>query len=244
MASDLPKLAKLVMLVLLAHADNDSATTQARYTPSLTALAAETGMGRNTVQERLRDLEGAGWIVRQRPPVEQSRKGLRTRYRMVVPVDAAGTQGRSDSDLGVGRTATQLGRTATQGRSDSDPGVGRTAGKPRSHSDPMITQSLDDTHSTQRAGARGSDPSRNGRQPEWLAGTVDFVIERLTATTGRTYDRRDITDSVNNFVSGRKLTDPGAYVRKCADDNPLQFRPTPSPMRYRKEGPPVTTRST
>ncbi|HEX5348527.1 MAG TPA: helix-turn-helix domain-containing protein [Pseudonocardiaceae bacterium] len=153
-SSDLPKLARLLMFVLLDHADTDSAVIPEKFSPSLSELAAESGMGRNTVQEKLRDLESAGWVIRQRPPVEQSREGARTQYRLAVPVGAADTQPRSRTDLPLGRTPTPHG-------SHTDPGVGRTVTKPRSHSDPISNLSISANQSNQRARAR-TDPSRNG----------------------------------------------------------------------------------
>lgn len=237
LASDLPKLERLLMFVLLAHADNESAAIKPRFSPSLTDLAKESGMGRNTVQAILRKLDTKGWVSRQRPPAEKSRKGAQTRYWLAIPVSETDTGGRSMTDPAVGRVATQLGGTVTQGGSHSDPSVGRAVSKPRSHSDPKeVTQSLADTHSTTRAGAR-SDASRNGRAPaEWLAPTVEFVSQQLTVATGRTYDPRDVTDSVTAFLRGKSVTSPDAFVRKCAQQNPLQFAPTGGiPPRFRRE---------
>ncbi len=80
----------------------------------------------------------------------------------------------------------------------------------------------------------GKNLNGNGK-PGWLDSSVDLVAARLTKATGRTYDRRDLTESVLGFLSGKTVTNPGAFIRKCADDNPLQFMPTPSPPRYQRE---------
>jgi hypothetical protein len=68
---------------------------------------------------------------------------------------------------------------------------------------------------------------------------VDFVTERLTAITGRTYDRRDITDSITAILRGRKSGTPAAFIRGCVEKNVLQFEPTPMPQRYQPEGNPT-----
>jgi hypothetical protein len=67
---------------------------------------------------------------------------------------------------------------------------------------------------------------------------VDFVTERLTAITGRTYDRRDITDSITAILGGRKGGTPRAFIRGCVEKNVLQFEPTYTPPRYQPEGNP------
>jgi hypothetical protein len=85
LASDLPPQATLVMLVLLTRVDVRTAVIPAEHTPSLTVLTAATRLARSTVATTLNRLERDGWVRRQRPPVEQSRKGARTRYRLTAP---------------------------------------------------------------------------------------------------------------------------------------------------------------
>lgn len=125
--SDLPKLARLLALVLLTHADNETAEIPARFTPSLSTLARESGVDRSTVQRVLTRMESAGWLTRTRPPVEQSRKGVRTRYRLAVPVDEVGAQ----RTQGVGAVCTCLGAGHTQPGSTAHLGVGAGSRKPR-----------------------------------------------------------------------------------------------------------------
>lgn len=225
LASDLPSLDRLVMLVLLTHADVDPVSIPAKFTPSLTGLASESGLDRTTVQRRLRRLETGGWIIRQPPPVQQSRKGARTHYRLMVPVGAHDT-------YRVGATSTQLGAQGTQRGCTCHLAVDAQGTVPRCPQHPMsIHPSI-----ANQSNPRAIGGSRNGRPSSaWLEKTVDVVAEQLTAATGRAYDRRDITDSVTGFLSGKKVTNPGAYVRKCADENPLQFEPTSMPQRFRKE---------
>lgn len=225
LASDLPSLDRLVMLVLLTHADVDPVSIPAKFTPSLTGLASESGLDRTTVQRRLRRLEAGGWIIRQPPPVEQSRKGVRTRYQLAVPVGAHGT-------YPVGAGGTQLGAQGTQGGCTCHLPVDADSTLPRCPVHPMSIH----PYVANQSNPRASGGSRNGtRPPAWLEKAVDVVAEGLTAATGRAYDRRDITDSVTSFLGGKKVTNPGAYIRKCADENPMQFEPTGMPPRYRKE---------
>lgn len=80
LASELPAPARLLLLVLLIRADARTLDT-GKYSPSLTKLADDTGLGRSTVARELDRLERAGWIERHRPPVDLARsKKARTRY--------------------------------------------------------------------------------------------------------------------------------------------------------------------
>ncbi|MGH3777643.1 MAG: hypothetical protein ACRDRR_18260 [Pseudonocardiaceae bacterium] len=89
-----------------------------------------------------------------------------------------------------------------------------------------------------RVPARASDPSRNGRapRPAWLDEAIAVVAEHLAVVKPhKTYDPRDLAESITGFMSGKTVTKPLAFIRTCAAENPLQFEPTPSPPRYRRE---------
>lgn len=76
---------RLVALTLATYTDGDG-TIPARFSPSLTALARASGLGRSTVMRALADLEEAGWIERRQPPVHLARtQGATTRYRLSTP---------------------------------------------------------------------------------------------------------------------------------------------------------------
>jgi hypothetical protein len=227
-ASQLPKLARLLMFVLLTHADNDTAEIRERSSPSLTDLARETGMNRSTVVRTLRRLDVAGWVVRTAPPIAESRKGARTRYRMAIPVGAPETQQ-------VGADDAQLGAGDTQARCTCHLGVVAQDSKPKCHVHPFFALAPN-APDTQRASSARNGQSRNGSRPAgWFDDAVTFVTEQLTLTTRKTYDRRDITDSITGFLSGKPVTNPLAYIRRCATENPRQFEPTPGPARYVRE---------
>jgi DNA-binding MarR family transcriptional regulator len=85
MASDLPASARLVMFVLLAHCNANPVEIPAKFGPSLSALKKKTGLARSTVCSILDALEAQGWLIRDRPAVEQSRKHVRTRYQLAIP---------------------------------------------------------------------------------------------------------------------------------------------------------------
>jgi hypothetical protein len=86
LGSDLNRTERLILLALLTYVDVATVVTPAAHTPSLTRLAECCALDRSNVRTRyLSRLEAKGWLQRQRPPVEQSRKGVRTRYRVGAP---------------------------------------------------------------------------------------------------------------------------------------------------------------
>lgn len=91
-ASDLPAQARLIMLVLADVAEVGTAEVPEWFTPSLTVLARETGLGRSTVAEYLKVLEERKWVVRTRPSVGDAMgEGRRTRYQLMNP-DSPGAE--------------------------------------------------------------------------------------------------------------------------------------------------------
>lgn len=81
MTSALGPADRLIMFVLIHRADTGSGTIPPEFSPSLSTLASETGLGRSTVAERLNHLEEAGWVGRVRPTKhEQLRHNATTAY--------------------------------------------------------------------------------------------------------------------------------------------------------------------
>src|ERR1041385_3166074 len=84
--SALPAPSRLIMLTLADVAEVGTAEIPEPHTPSLSVLAAETGLDRATGRRHLYLLEKAGWVVRRRPEVAAARiQKERTRYRLTIP---------------------------------------------------------------------------------------------------------------------------------------------------------------
>lgn len=72
--------ARLIMLALLAKADNATAVTAPDYTPAFSTLAAMTGLSKAVLSEWLQALEDSGWVTRSKP--DGGGRGNRTIYTM------------------------------------------------------------------------------------------------------------------------------------------------------------------
>lgn len=84
--SNLPAPSRLIMLTLSDVADAETGEIPEKFTPSLTVLGVETGLGRSTVARFLKDLEKGGWVVRTRPSsIGALVRGERTQYRLSIP---------------------------------------------------------------------------------------------------------------------------------------------------------------
>lgn len=96
--STLPAPSRLVMLVLADVALVGTAEIPEQFTPSLNVLARETGLDKSTVTRHLASLEQAGWLVRDKPSLEDARRlGKRTKYRLDVPAGVV-----AENTYGVG----------------------------------------------------------------------------------------------------------------------------------------------
>lgn len=72
--------ARLIMLALLAKADNATAVTAPEHTPAFSTLAAMTGLSKAVLSEWLQALEDSGWVIRSKP--DGGGRGNRTIYAM------------------------------------------------------------------------------------------------------------------------------------------------------------------
>jgi hypothetical protein len=79
--SQIPPLARLIVLALAIKSDNKTAVVPAEHTPSLTTLSAMTGISRGSLAEWLTALEAAGWVSRSKP-VKRGSKTERTSYAL------------------------------------------------------------------------------------------------------------------------------------------------------------------
>lgn len=103
-ASDLPPTARLVALVIVGQADNESGL----LTRSLTQLAKDSGLHRATVVRQLGVLEGGGWLKRAAPTTRAALGAQEmTTYTTVIP---AGFPSRT-TRLGLGAESARPGRT-------------------------------------------------------------------------------------------------------------------------------------
>jgi hypothetical protein len=216
-------------LLLVAIAEKANEQTRMSW-PGMDTLTQRTGLGDRQVRRMLADLAARGYELRVPIGVDKhgmpvfASKGRRTVYR--VPA------------FRQRRTPTAALKEDAYDRLNDPkadiPGTQRRT-YPVAKEDVYVPPSPQEP-SKNKPSHRASDPSRNGKTgTDWLDGAVDFVAERLTATTTRTYDRRDITGAVTAFLSGKQVTNPGAYIRKCATENVLQFEPTRIPPRYERD---------
>lgn len=88
-SSDLPSLSRLLALTIATWADVRTGRIPDRLQPSLTVLEEATGMARASVRNHLNKLEGAGWVLRDRPSVAAARsEKARTHYKIRIPKGA------------------------------------------------------------------------------------------------------------------------------------------------------------
>jgi hypothetical protein len=118
---------RLIMLVLLDAADAEDAVIPERFTPSLTDLVSRTGLGRGTVADRLNDLEGGGWVKRDRPSLAEARAGAKTQYALTIGDPSAGLKPKKEkSPVSTGSSSPGAGLVREEDQSDSrtSPGAG------------------------------------------------------------------------------------------------------------------------
>jgi hypothetical protein len=223
-----------LLLVVIAEKANE----QTRMSwPGMDTLTQRTGLGERRVRQMLADLAARGYEVRVPIGVDRhgmpvfATKGHQSVYRVPAfrqrRTHTAALKGDAHGRL----SDTKEAGSGTQRRQDP---VAKAAESCRPS--PQEPSKGKPSH-------RASDGSRNGKPgTDWRDSAVDFVAERLTQETGKTYDRIDITDSVTSFLSGKQVANPGAYIRKCATDNVLQFKPTSMPPRYERDPPDEVTR--
>lgn len=90
---------RLIVLALLAKADNSTAQTTPDHTPAFSTLCAMTGLSRAVVSEWLQALIEGGWVTRVKPS-ETGGRGNRTLYAMHCGADKVERRSR---DLRVPR---------------------------------------------------------------------------------------------------------------------------------------------
>lgn len=123
--SGLPAAARHVLLTVICRAESGSGEVGAA-SPSLSALARSTGLGRSTVARELARLESAGWLIRDRPGSREAHPArVRTTFYTVrlpgrPPADTPGSRWSATGP------AAALASPAA-GPVTASPGPGRTA---------------------------------------------------------------------------------------------------------------------
>lgn len=135
--SNLEPSARLIVLALLTKADNDTAVVKPEHAPSLTTLAAMTGLSRSTVADWLNGLEDAGWIKRHRPA-----KGGRSRtsYTLLAGSPTAKKRPRTASASGGDAPASgsPTGGLVRQADQSTSPTIGPLLVRPSDSTSPTI----------------------------------------------------------------------------------------------------------
>lgn len=99
--SELPAPSRLIMFVLADMANVGTAEIPPQFSPSLTVLARETGLGRSTVAEHLSKLEEAGWLKRSQPSKLAQGMQERTCYFLKLPDHIAQEEDFSSPGAGL-----------------------------------------------------------------------------------------------------------------------------------------------
>jgi len=85
--------ARLVLLVLLMHANGTTGILEERYTPSQDDMARMTKLNVRTVRKALAELEAAGWLETERPTIEQRARRKKILYTFLMPHAASAAEG-------------------------------------------------------------------------------------------------------------------------------------------------------
>jgi hypothetical protein len=204
--SDLPAIAKHVLLDLLTHTDAGTLVIPYRWSPSLTGLTNDTGWSRRTLIRYLDYLETAGWLARLRPTVDDARKKhRRTAYTVMIPVGLVPerAQAREPADLGL-----VPGRA--QAREPADPELG----------------------ASRRGASAGARLNQTAPDQPDQPDLTSLVIALLHKETGVTVDADWADKTVAEILGRPGIKNPRAYLIRMITINPRKWLPTPQPPPY------------
>lgn len=137
--SELEPPARLIMLALLTKSGNETAVVKPEHAPSLTTLAAMTGLSQSSVKDWLNALEDAGWIKRHRR--QKGNRAERTSYTLLIGSPTAKKRPRTANADDDGRPSGGLGHEVAYPDRPSDGlGVGRQMGFGRPPDGPATTK--------------------------------------------------------------------------------------------------------
>lgn len=212
-ASDLPAPSRLIMFVLSDIAEAGTAEVPERHTPSLSVLAAETGLGEATVKRHLDLLELAGWVKRDRPTIENARRyGERTRYSLTLPEVGSESQVLGSEEAQEVETWAQS--EPTQGSERAQAGL-RVSPIDKEH-DPNDQYDLFGGHASTTA-AEQPPKKQRGKSPRTTV-PLDFTVtddtRRWASEHGITVDLAQAAiEFVNYWVNATKNTEKADWGR-------------------------------
>ena len=198
LASSMPYTRKLVLLALATLADNNTGVVPERRKKSLTELAALTSLGRSTVARDLDLLEYGKWISRDRPSMEDARKGMMTGYRLTLPP-------------GVVHEVDQLVQEVDQG-SPRD-------GRKRDPSDPT-TDPSDQKMASRRGRAQNRATVRRRNLPTIIREVRLGLGEVYSVTEEQELSDEEVLGFWATYLRADDIRDMAAYVAKIAADAP------------------------
>ena len=206
--SDLPPIARHLLLDLLTYMDAGSLAIPYRWSPSLTGLSGDTAWTRRTVIRWLDYLEQAGWLARLRPTVHDARvHHRRTAYTVLIP-------NRLVTDRAQARDSQTSGLVTDRAQA-RDPGALELG--------------------THRPGA--SDSARLNQtvpdQPD-PPDLTEVVIRVLARETGVTVDAAWAATTAETILSRPGITNPRAYLIRILSVDPRKWLPTPQPPNYKQ----------
>lgn len=223
-ASSLPAPSRLIVFTLLTHSSKGTLVVPAEYAPSLSSLADETGLGRRTVADHLKLLEGDGWLVRSRPTVEKARvEKARTGYEITIPeavrASAAPALAQEEDLVGAGATnalvrdphqpasARPALASATAALADEDALFGTSAGAALVREPHSVFKDSSSPTEKKTEGGVGGDGSR--RKPERPI-PENFTLTPLMATWASNNQRKitvDLKSETAKFINWAQAND-------------------------------------
>lgn len=205
-SSDLPPIARHLLLDLLTYMDAGSLAVPYRWSPSLTGLSGDTAWTRRTVIRWLDYLEQAGWLARLRPTVHDARvHHRRTAYTVLIP-DRLVTGRPQSKDTETPALVT--GRAQARDRTPPELGTQSPGAGDRAR----LIQTVPD------------QPD----QPD----LTEVVIRTLHRETGQTVDAAWAAETAATILARPGIKNDRAYLIRILTVDPNRWLPTPTPPPY------------
>lgn len=228
--NQLPPSSRFVALVVSTYMDANGENAW----PSLSTIADNTGLSRRRVMEILNDIEASGWLVRERPPEEESQRNYTTtKYSCSYPPSAlfrttpsaAGRSRQSDESLsGRATDRTDLGRPAApnQPQEHSSTTAGVADMRDRAGDD------IDDVTSVIPAGALAALAGT-----EWTEREIGDARDLIWSECGLDIDYLAVLRKLAK--RRRPIENLVAYVRTLASKDPDKLRALAGTGTYAKK---------